>query len=145
MWDETARLDTVSPAGQMEAAHDDVLPAVPELNMPPRQIKKSVKSFISRKGHVYKLIAVFHIRGDIVSYQNYVLSRMPEVWGKDAEVFNPDRWFKENGESISYSPFSEIKHCPSQGTLGLANDQTYRISLMERRTPQLSWACSGYL
>jgi hypothetical protein len=40
MWDETARLDTVSPAGQMEAAHDDVLPAVPELNMPPRHIKK---------------------------------------------------------------------------------------------------------
>jgi len=40
MWDETARLDTVSPAGQMEAAEDDVLPAVPELNMPPRHIKK---------------------------------------------------------------------------------------------------------
>jgi hypothetical protein len=40
MWDETARLDTVSPAGQMEAAEDDLLPAVPELNMPPRHIKK---------------------------------------------------------------------------------------------------------
>jgi hypothetical protein len=40
MWDETARLDTVSPAGQMEAAQDDVLPAVPELNMPPRHVKK---------------------------------------------------------------------------------------------------------
>ncbi|KAK7227543.1 hypothetical protein V2G26_015546 [Clonostachys chloroleuca] len=83
MWDETARLNTVSPAGQMEAADDDVLPAVPELNMPPRHIKK----------------------GDIVSYQNYVLSRMPEVWGDDAAVFNPSRWFKDNGESISYSPF----------------------------------------
>lgn len=40
MWDETARLDTVSPAGQMEAAKDDVLPAVPELNLPPRYVKK---------------------------------------------------------------------------------------------------------
>lgn len=40
MWDETARLDTVSPAGQMEAAEDDILPAVPELNIPPRHIKK---------------------------------------------------------------------------------------------------------
>lgn len=40
MWDETSRLDTVSPAGQLEAAEDDVLPAVPELNMPPRRVKK---------------------------------------------------------------------------------------------------------
>ncbi len=71
----------------MEAAEDDILPAVPELNIPPRRVKK----------------------GDIVGYQNYVLARMPEVWGKDAAVFNPDRWFKENGESISYSPFSECK------------------------------------
>ncbi|KAJ5814857.1 hypothetical protein N7474_006634 [Penicillium riverlandense] len=84
MWDETARLDTVSPAGQMEAAEDDILPAVPELKLPPRHVKK----------------------GDVVSYQNYVLSRMPEVWGEDASVFNPYRWFKENGESVSYSPFS---------------------------------------
>ncbi|KAK5061940.1 hypothetical protein LTR44_003315 [Exophiala sp. CCFEE 6388] len=83
MWDETTRLDTVSPAGQLEAAEDDVLPSVPELNMPPRYIKK----------------------GDVVSYQNYVLSRMPEVWGKDAAVFNPYRWFQEDGEGISYSPF----------------------------------------
>ncbi|KAI5917897.1 cytochrome P450 [Camillea tinctor] len=38
MWDENARLNTVSPAGQMEAAEGDTLPAVPELNMPPRHI-----------------------------------------------------------------------------------------------------------
>ncbi|OJJ45783.1 hypothetical protein ASPZODRAFT_167512 [Penicilliopsis zonata CBS 506.65] len=83
MWDETSRLDTVSPAGQLEAAEDDVLPPVPEINMPARRIKK----------------------GDLVSYQNYVLARMPEVWGEDAAVFNPYRWFKESGEPISYSPF----------------------------------------
>jgi hypothetical protein len=40
MWDETARINTVSPAGQMEAAEDDTLPEVPELNMPPRYVKK---------------------------------------------------------------------------------------------------------
>lgn len=40
MWDETSRLNTVSPAGQMEAAEDDLLPAVPELNMPARHVKK---------------------------------------------------------------------------------------------------------
>ncbi|CAG9956541.1 unnamed protein product [Clonostachys rosea f. rosea IK726] len=83
MWDETSRLNTVSPAGQMEAAEDDVLPAVPELNMLPRKIKK----------------------GDIVSYQNYVLSRMPEVWGDDAGEFKPERWFDEDGKNMSFSPF----------------------------------------
>lgn len=45
----------------------------------------------------------------MVSYQNYVLARMPEVWGADAAVFDPYRWFKENGESVSYSPFSEAQ------------------------------------
>jgi cytochrome P450 len=34
---------------------------------------------------------------------------MPEVWGKDAAVFNPYRWFEEDGKSISYSPFSELQ------------------------------------
>ncbi|OAP59732.1 hypothetical protein AYL99_07030 [Fonsecaea erecta] len=83
MWDECTRLNTVSPAGQLEAAEDDILPAVPELKMPPRRIKK----------------------GDVVSYQNYVMARMPEIWGENAAVFNPYRWLKDNGESISYSPF----------------------------------------
>jgi len=50
-----------------------------------------------------------------VSYQNYVLSRMPEVWGDDAAEFKPSRWFKENGESVSYSPFSKLKPYPQHG------------------------------
>lgn len=106
MWDETARLNTVSPAGQMEAADDDILPAVPELNMPARHVKKY------NPFHVLQLHALIltDLRGDIVSYQNYVLSRMPEIWGDDATVFDPARWFKENGESISYSPFSKQLH-----------------------------------
>ncbi|KAJ9610624.1 hypothetical protein H2200_005401 [Cladophialophora chaetospira] len=83
MWDECTRLNTVSPAGQLEAAEDDILPAVPELNMPPRRIKK----------------------GDVVSYQNYVMARMPQIWGEDAAVFNPFRWLTETGEGITYSPF----------------------------------------
>lgn len=29
------------------------------------------------------------------------------MWGKDAATFNPARWFKENGEPISFSPFSQ--------------------------------------
>ena len=83
MWDECTRLNTVSPAGQLEAAEDDTLPAIPELGMPPRRVKK----------------------GDVVSYQNYVMARMPMIWGEDAAVFNPYRWLKENGESVSYGPF----------------------------------------
>jgi hypothetical protein len=50
-------------------------------------------------------------RGDVVSYQNYVLSRMPEVWGEDAAVFDPYRWYNEDGEKVTYSPFSETKSC----------------------------------
>ncbi len=110
MWDETARLDTVSPAGQMEAAADDILPAVPELNMPPRYIKKYAHSCPSSLLCLQpeKLMAVGSNRGDIVSYQNYVLARMPEVWGAHAAVFDPYRWFTKTGESISYSPFSKL-------------------------------------
>lgn len=40
MWDECTRLNPVSPAGQLEAAADDVLPAVPELGIPERRVKK---------------------------------------------------------------------------------------------------------
>ena len=105
MWDETARLDTVSPAGQMEAAEDDILPAVPELNMPPRYVKKYVRLYTRHNINEWGLTLN---RGDIVSYQNFVLARMPEVWGKDASVFDPSRWFTEDGDTISYSPFSKL-------------------------------------
>jgi hypothetical protein len=42
---------------------------------------------------------------------------MPEVWGTDAKVFNPDRWFTEAGEGISYSPFSQFT-TPSLSKVG---------------------------
>jgi hypothetical protein len=44
MWDETARIHTVSPAGQMEAAEDDILPAVPEINMFEKYIRQGAVS-----------------------------------------------------------------------------------------------------
>lgn len=53
-------------------------------------------------------------RGDVVSYQNYVMARMPEIWGKDAAIFDPYRWLNENGESITYSPFSKYIRCTPQ-------------------------------
>ena len=100
LWDETARLNTVAPVAEMEVVDDDILPAVPELNLPPRKVKRCVMTFhCSRQLRDY--------RGDLVSWHNWVMSRMPEIWGEDAATFNPGRWFKENGDSISYSPFSK--------------------------------------
>jgi cytochrome P450 len=57
-----------------------------------------------------------------VSYQNYVMARMPEIWGADAAVFNPYRWLKDSGENISFSPFSKLcapllKQHPDQSAL----------------------------
>jgi cytochrome P450 len=40
LWNESIRLNTVSPAGQMQIAEDDVLPPVPELGIPARPVKK---------------------------------------------------------------------------------------------------------
>ena len=45
---------------------------------------------------------------------------MPEIWGKDAAIFNPYRWLTENGEAITYSPFSKhIMHLQDMCILGL--------------------------
>ena len=33
---------------------------------------------------------------------------MPQVWGDDASVFNPYRWFNDNGDAVTYSPFSRF-------------------------------------
>jgi hypothetical protein len=40
LWNESIRLNTVSPAGQMQVAQDDVLPPIPELGVDPRPVKK---------------------------------------------------------------------------------------------------------
>jgi hypothetical protein len=49
-----------------------------------------------------------------VSYQNYVMARMPQIWGADAALFNPYRWLKENGDSITFSPFSKSLRVTSE-------------------------------
>jgi hypothetical protein len=68
----------------------------------PLVILKSIFTLVAIKLILTKSMS----RGDIVSYQNYVLSRMPQVWGDDASAFNPYRWFNEKGDPVSYSPFS---------------------------------------
>ncbi|TVU31940.1 hypothetical protein EJB05_23652, partial [Eragrostis curvula] len=44
-------------------------------------------------------------KGDIVFYVPYAMGRMEYLWGKDADVFRPERWLDENGEFRPESPF----------------------------------------
>ncbi|GMH22504.1 hypothetical protein Nepgr_024347 [Nepenthes gracilis] len=44
-------------------------------------------------------------KGDIVAYQPYAMGRMTFLWGKDAEVFRPERWLNEDGIFQPESPF----------------------------------------
>ncbi|KAL6642795.1 hypothetical protein ACP70R_020976 [Stipagrostis hirtigluma subsp. patula] len=45
------------------------------------------------------------IKGDIVFYVPYAMGRMEYLWGKDAEVFRPERWLDDNSEFQQESPF----------------------------------------
>ncbi|CAK8573614.1 unnamed protein product [Lathyrus sativus] len=44
-------------------------------------------------------------KGDLVSFQPYVMGRMKFLWGEDAERFRPERWLDENGNFQKQSPF----------------------------------------
>ncbi|KAK7270545.1 hypothetical protein RIF29_23765 [Crotalaria pallida] len=44
-------------------------------------------------------------KGDIVSFQPYVMGRMKFLWGEDCEEFRPERWLDENGNLKKESPF----------------------------------------
>ncbi|TVU31930.1 hypothetical protein EJB05_23642, partial [Eragrostis curvula] len=44
-------------------------------------------------------------KGDIVFYVPYAMGRMEYLWGRDAEVFRPERWLSENGEFQPENPF----------------------------------------
>ncbi|GJN19953.1 hypothetical protein PR202_gb07273 [Eleusine coracana subsp. coracana] len=44
-------------------------------------------------------------KGDIVFYVPYAMGRMEYLWGKDADVFRPERWLNANGEFQPESPF----------------------------------------
>ncbi|CAG7937267.1 unnamed protein product [Penicillium nalgiovense] len=39
-------------------------------------------------------------KGRTVMYSNYVLYRRKDIWGEDAEIFNPDRWAERSPGSI---------------------------------------------
>ncbi|GJM91279.1 hypothetical protein PR202_ga07641 [Eleusine coracana subsp. coracana] len=44
-------------------------------------------------------------KGDIVFYVPYAMGRMEYLWGKDADVFRPERWLDANGQFQPKSPF----------------------------------------
>ncbi|CAJ1977135.1 unnamed protein product [Sphenostylis stenocarpa] len=44
-------------------------------------------------------------KGDLVSFQPYVMGRMKFLWGEDAERFRPERWLDGNGILKKESPF----------------------------------------
>jgi cytochrome P450 len=44
-------------------------------------------------------------KGDLVSFQPYVMGRMKFLWGEDAEQFRPERWLDENGNFKKESSF----------------------------------------
>ncbi|KAJ8536573.1 hypothetical protein K7X08_034974 [Anisodus acutangulus] len=45
-------------------------------------------------------------KGNRVTYFQYGMGRMEEIWGKDRLEFKPDRWFDENGVLRSVCPYN---------------------------------------
>jgi cytochrome P450 len=81
---ETLRLYPVVPFNRRCATKDTTLPCGGG--------KDGTSPIYVRKGHT-------------VMYSTYVLHRRKDIWGEDAEVFNPDRWIgrKVNWEYIPFN------------------------------------------
>lgn len=47
-------------------------------------------------------------KGDIVFFQPYAMGRMEYLWGKDAEIFRPERWLDDEGIFQSESPYKFV-------------------------------------
>ncbi|XP_045822513.1 cytochrome P450 704C1-like [Trifolium pratense] len=64
-------------------------------------------------------------KGDLVSFQPYVMGRMKFLWGEDAEQFRPERWLDENG---NFKKESSFKFTAFQGgpRICLGKDFAYR-------------------
>ncbi|KAJ3551513.1 hypothetical protein NM688_g4661 [Phlebia brevispora] len=75
---ETLRLWPGLPKNAREAEADDVLPAIPELNLP----------------------AVRVYKGDFVLWSDMAMMRNSDVWGPDAAEFNPRRHLDSDGKFI---------------------------------------------
>ena len=43
--------------------------------------------------------------GTAVLISPYVMHRLPQFWGPDAEAFNPDRWMGSSSDPLAWMPF----------------------------------------
>jgi len=50
----------------------------------------------------------FFEQGTVLSVPSYTIHRDVEVWGNDAKVFRPERWFERDNDAIqrTFNPFS---------------------------------------
>eukprot|EP00002_Diphylleia_rotans_P034474 TRINITY_DN740_c0_g1_i1.p1 TRINITY_DN740_c0_g1~~TRINITY_DN740_c0_g1_i1.p1 ORF type:complete len:494 (-),score=96.97 TRINITY_DN740_c0_g1_i1:470-1951(-) len=67
----------------------------------PFDFRTAIKDDVLPSGH-------FVPAGTDVAYSAFVMHRLPEYWGEDAESFNPDRWTPENIRkvpSFAFAPF----------------------------------------
>ncbi|KAL1757862.1 cytochrome P450 [Schizophyllum commune] len=76
---ETVRLWPGLPKNARLAVNDDVLPAIPEHDLPAVKVNK----------------------GDYVLWSDFVMMRNPKVWGPNADVFDPTRHLKDG---VFYKP-----------------------------------------
>ncbi|XP_066312747.1 cytochrome P450 CYP94D108-like [Miscanthus floridulus] len=58
-------------------------------------------------------------KGWLISYSAYAMARMEDIWGKDCELFKPERWLGEDGAFRPESPFKyPIFHAGPRMCLG---------------------------
>ncbi|KAJ6003720.1 Cytochrome P450 E-class CYP52 [Penicillium canescens] len=81
---ETLRLYPIVPFNRRCATKDTTLP---------------------RGGGVDGTSPIYIRKGHTVMYSTYVLHRRKDIWGDDAEIFDPDRWDGGNA-SLGYIPFN---------------------------------------
>lgn len=65
--------------------------------------------------------------GTIVSTPGLALHRMKEIWGEDADVFNPERWERENKDEMhrAFAPFSIGSRCVLRYEMSSSSVCTY--------------------
>jgi benzoate 4-monooxygenase len=55
----------------------------------------------------------FFKEGTVLSVPSYTIHRNREVWGDDAAVYRPERWFERDQDTIQrvFNPFSYGPRC----------------------------------
>jgi benzoate 4-monooxygenase len=84
---------------------------------------------MSIQGHFFK-------EGTVLSVPSYTIHRDREVWGDDAAIYRPERWFERDNDAIqrTFNPFSYGPRCvmPEAVSLLTANDTLLRRACVGR-------------